>query len=180
MSTIHVGFAHPDNAFEHIVAFVTGGTFCHCEIAIAQSSTPCDTNLNTWSSYWGEGVCKAKSKDQWHRSRKWSWFALTTHDPSSVAQTVDFLDRTMNSQYNYKSFVLWLLPDAITPQPREYTYFCSQLCATALSEWHGLDLEKPPHKISPNCLYRLLMQQNKLVPDTPHHTHEPRTMTLRC
>jgi hypothetical protein len=167
MSTIHVGFSHPDSTFERIVAFVTGGPFCHCEIAIAQRTTPSDTNVTTWSSYWGEGVCKAKSKDLWHRSRKWSWFALTAHDPTSVTHTVYFLDNTTNLQYNYKGFIMWLLPDAITPQPRENTYFCSQLCAKALSEWHGLHLDKPAHKISPNCLYKLLMQQNKIVPDTP-------------
>lgn len=149
------------------MAFVTGGLFCHCEIAIGCHNTPCDANVTTWSSYWGEGVCKAKSKDRWHCSRKWSWFALTTHNPSSVAQTIHFLDDSTNMQYNYKGFILWLLPSAITPKPQSNTYFCSQLCAKALSEWHGLHLHKPPHKISPNCLYKLLKQQNMLVPDTP-------------
>ena len=167
MSTIHVGFAHPNSTFERFVAFVTGGAFCHCELAISQHTAPCSTNVTTWSSYWGEGVCKAHSKDPWHRSRKWSWFALTEHDPTRIAHTIDFLNNVTNMRYNYTGFILWLLPSIITPKPRNDAYFCSQLCATALSEWHGLQLDTPPHKISPNCLHRLLMGQNLLVPDIP-------------
>ena len=167
MSTVCVGFMHPESFWERFVAWATsnstGTRYCHCELAIGENALTKQHNMSTWSSYWGEGVQKGTTTDLWHRSRKWTWFTVTGAQHDNIAH---FLDTAVSKPYDYLGFLLWILPDALTP--RSDSYFCSELCAEALSQSHGLHLNhQTPRKISPNRLYALLQQQQLLVPDAP-------------
>ena len=169
MRTIHVGFMHPESFWECFVAWATsnntGTRFCHCELAIGENARSKQHNMSTWSSYWGEGVQKGTTTDLWHRSRKWTWFTITgtQNDSTNMAH---FLDNAVSKPYDYLGFLLWMLPNALTPASD--SYFCSELCAEALRQSHDLHLDQQnPRKISPNRLYALLQQQLLLVPDAP-------------
>tara|TARA_Y100000389_G_scaffold190728_1_gene215876 strand:- start:52 stop:675 length:624 start_codon:yes stop_codon:yes gene_type:complete len=204
MSTVRVGFAHPESFCEQFVAWATAGRardgprFCHCELAVTTSTTSTATSgrqpttmtnytTTTWSSYWGEGVQKGSTADKWHRSRKWSWFTLAADAAlggvggggERERRMVRFLDSSVAKPYDYLGFLLWILPDALTPDAattdggggddeKHYhrQYFCSELCAEALERFQGLHLDgSTARKVSPNRLYALLQQQQRIVPD---------------
>ena len=141
---VQIAFYKADKAKKHrwltkLIAWWTGGEFCHCEIII--------DGFMYSSSNWDGGVRKKK----WNGAGdKWVVIPVLGVDKQKI---LDFYKETKEEKYDYLGILGFVLPF----KDREKQWFCSEWVSNALkiAGCKKLWLQEPS-KISPNKLYKIL------------------------
>lgn len=139
------------NLLDKLICLWTFGPFSHVEFVIEDV----DSHWLAYSSSPRENKTRYKKIE---KSNKW------------VEVDIDFLNlnknmvvsicrNELNKKYDYISiFFTFVLPLNIQSKKK---WFCSEICAYIINK-SGYDLNKPPHQVHPNKLYKMITKLSKI------------------
>lgn len=180
-------FARPvglfDNWFNKVVAYITGGDYCHSEMIVSWTSDVAarffetleghDRLKNKWRSHeedgevhicfyvlWGDSITyrllRRDHNNPFYKYPDGHQFKAVTIDVDTDAEfkVANYLLKQVKKEYDYAGALTYWLP--LRSARGEYnTYFCSQYMACALQHVDQIKTENPSN-ITPNRLYHLL------------------------
>jgi len=144
-NTVEVAFykktAKKATIYDKIVAWWTGGDYCHTEIIIngfQYSSSPRDGGVRV--------------KQHYRDSETWDYVKISSSD-IDIRKGIKFFHKTKHCKYDWRGIFGFISPIS----DREDRYFCSEWCSKFLMI-SGVEemFDKNPSKISPMRLYNIL------------------------